>query len=141
MACRLPRYLAIIRMSSSSQEALDGLDGVGEPTALAPVVRVRIAFDEATRFKQLDAERGVAARGGQGLVEPGLQMCRLVAMAQRAAPEAAPAGQQIERHEPADRAGVHASAAIDYAPQRRHQARARLDPEAEPGRQGAADFL
>src|SRR5260370_3380213 len=102
MACRLPRYLAIIRVSSS-QEALDGLDGVGERTplgiserclahaphpvrgvraaleprrrchqareaAFAPVVRVRVAFDETTRFKPLDTESDVPPRHRQGLL-------------------------------------------------------------------------
>src|SRR6266478_5062904 len=162
MACRLPRYLAIIRMSSS-QEALDGLDGVGERTplgigerclahapypirgvraaleprcrghqarepALACIVRVRIAFDEAARFEEFDTERAVAARSGQGLVEPGLRMHPLAAVAQRAAPEAPPARHGIEQQEPADGARVHTPAAIDHVSQRRHETGAPLDP-------------
>src|SRR5882757_7212828 len=105
MACRLPRYLPIMRLSPS-QEALHGLDGVGERTAFgvrerrlphpaypvggirpplepardrhqpgesvfARVVRVGIAFDQATRLEQFDTERNIAARRRSSLIEPG----------------------------------------------------------------------
>ena len=109
--------------------------------AFARVVGVRVAFDQPARFEDLDRKRDVAPRHRASALEPGLDMRLLAAMAQRAAAEAAQAGQQIKRQEPADRAGAHPPAAIDQAAQDAEHARARLDPEPEPGRQGAADLL
>src|ERR1700730_10679353 len=175
MACRLPRYLPIMRLSPS-QEALHGLDGVGERAAFgvgerrlphpahpvggirppleparnrhqlgkpafACVMRVGIALDQAARLQEFDTERDIAARRRSSLIEPCLEMRLLTPMAQRAAPKSLPTRQNVEQHKPANRPRPDPPAAIDQTPKGRNEARARLYPQTEPGRQRAAHFL
>src|SRR5881394_1544494 len=74
MACRLPRYLPIMPVSSFSQEALDGLDGVAQSPpfgigkrclaqAAQPVGGIRPSLEPARHRHQLRESSGARVMG------------------------------------------------------------------------------